>query len=411
MKYLLSIVIPTRNRQKYALQSVKQIYNVTDDTVQLVVQDNSDDDSLFGMLEKENFSDRVKYTFISERIPGVDNYAGGIAQSDGEYVCCIGDDDGVLRGITEVTKWAKENGVAAIKPGVQASYFWPGTMPSFPEGCLNLSYTDASHFYANPQEELIPFMESACLDLPSAVLVKAYHGIVRKDLFERIYETTGRYCGGLSPDIYLSVSLSLGVESLLCVNFPLTIFGACKQSTTGDSVNKVNVSKLELAPHFIGQPYTWSEKVPHYYCGSNIWADSAMHALDDMGAEDVKKHFSVIKLTCECLLNHPAYKKEIMENLYRNGYSKQDLRKELLRVYPSFAKNQIKNYVREIKPIAKLYRAIRDKRQHQVDQRVFVMAGITDIIAAEEIVTATVQPVIEQFLKDKEHLISLQQEK
>ena len=125
MQYLLSIVIPTRNRQKYALQSVQQIYDVTDDAVQIVVQDNSDDNSLSAMLEKQAFGPRVKYTYIATRIPGVDNYAGGIAQSDGEYICCIGDDDGVLRDITKVTAWAKANNVAAIKLGVQASYSGP----------------------------------------------------------------------------------------------------------------------------------------------------------------------------------------------------------------------------------------------------------------------------------------------
>ena len=398
MKYLLSVVIPTRNRQKYALQSVQQIYTVTDESVQLVVQDNSDDDSLAALLEKENFSDRVKYTFIPTRIPGVDNYAGGIAASDGEYVCCIGDDDGVLRGITEVAQWAKENNIAAIKPGVQASYFWPGTMPSFPEGCLNLEYADHTYFWVNPQKELVSFLKTGCLDLPTALLVKAYHGLVRKDMFDKINEKTGRYCGGLSPDIYLSTSLSLDTDSLLCVNFPLTIFGACKQSTTGDSVNKVNVSKLELAPHFVGQPYTWSEKVPRYYCGSNIWADSAMHALDDMGAQEMKTNFSVEKLTCDCLLNHPAYKKEIMENFYRNGCRKQDLQKELRQAYPAFIKKRIKGIFREIKPIAKLYRAIRDKRQAQVDEKVFTKAGIVDIKTAEEIITGVVQLAITQFL-------------
>ena len=60
MQYLLSIVIPTRNRQKYALQSVQQIYDVTDDAVQIVVQDNSDDNSLSAMLEKQAFGPRVK---------------------------------------------------------------------------------------------------------------------------------------------------------------------------------------------------------------------------------------------------------------------------------------------------------------------------------------------------------------
>lgn len=398
MEYLLSVVIPSRNRQIYALQSVQQIYAVTDESVQIVVQDNSDDDSLAAMLEKENFGPRVKYTFIATRIPGVDNYAGGIAASDGEYVCCIGDDDGVLRGIVDVVKWAKENHIAAVKPGVQASYFWPGTMPSFPEGCLNLEYTDASYYYANPQQELERFLKSGALDFPNAKLVKAYHGIVRKDMFQKIYDKTGRYCGGLSPDIYLSTSLSLDTDSLLCLNFPLTIFGACKQSTTGDSVNKVNVSKLELAPHFVGQPYTWSEKVPEYYCGMNIWADSAMHALDDMGAEDMKKLFYVEKLTCMCLLNHRAYKKEIMENFRRNNCDKQLLRKEMRQTYPGFMKKKIKETFRNIKPVAKIYRAIRDKRQAQVNEKVFTTAGIADIKTAEEIITATLQPAIDKFL-------------
>ena len=163
-------------------------------------------------------------------------------------------------------------------------------------------------------------------------------------------------------------------------------------------INKVNVSKLELAPHFIGQPYTWSEKVPDYYCGMNIWADSAMHALDDMGAEDMKKLFYVEKLTCMCLLNHRAYKKEIMENFRRNNCDKQLLRKEIRKTFPGFAKKRIKTFFREIKLVAKIYRAIRDKRQAQVNEKVFTTAGIADIKTAEEIITATVQPAIDKFL-------------
>ena len=120
MKYLLSVVIPTRNRQKYAIDSILQIQRVTDERVQIVVQDNSDDSSLEDMILSKRVGDRVKYTYIKERISGVDNYAGGIAQSDGEYVCCIGDDDGVLRKIVDVVELAKRNNINAIKPGVQA---------------------------------------------------------------------------------------------------------------------------------------------------------------------------------------------------------------------------------------------------------------------------------------------------
>lgn len=46
MKYLLSIVIPTRNRKYYAINTIKQILNVTDENVQIIVSDNSDNGSL-----------------------------------------------------------------------------------------------------------------------------------------------------------------------------------------------------------------------------------------------------------------------------------------------------------------------------------------------------------------------------
>ncbi len=396
--YLLSIVIPTRNRQYYALQSVKQIYNVTDDRVQIVIRDNSDDDSLKAMLDNEHFNSRVKYDYIEKRIPGVDNYAGGIAASDGEYICCIGDDDGVLRCIVDLVEWAKKNQIPVIKPGVQASYIWPGTSTEFPTGCLTLQSCDSSSFTVNPQQELIGFLESGCLDLPNALLVKAYHGIVRKDMFDYIYNKTGRYCGGLSPDIYLSISLSLNISSLLCINMPMTIFGACRQSTTGDSINKTNVSKLEDAPHFIGQPYTWSDKVPRFYCGTNIWADSAMHALDEMGAEDYKKRYSIVKLTAECLLCYPEYKTEIMENFNRNNCDMDELKAELKRSRPAYTKRRIKDFLRRRKFIAALYRKLRDAKKSNTSGSVLMKQGIENIIQAEEIINELVQPELSAFL-------------
>lgn len=113
MKYLLSIVIPTRNRKYYAINTIKQILNVTDENVQIIVSDNSDNGSL-----KENIrlidSDRIKYEYIEKRIPGVDNYANGISMCDGEYICCIGDDDGILKEIQHVVQWASINDVKAI---------------------------------------------------------------------------------------------------------------------------------------------------------------------------------------------------------------------------------------------------------------------------------------------------------
>lgn len=397
VEYLLSIVVPTRNRQFYALKTVKQILNVTEYNVQIVISDNSENDSLNDMIKELN-SNRVKYEYISKRIPGVDNYANGISMSDGKYVCCIGDDDGVLRIINDVVLWASDNNVKAIKPGVQASYIWPNTVELYKTGCLSLDTVDASFKYVNPKKELIDFLKTGCIDFPGAMLVKAYHGIIRKDMFEEIYKRTGKYCGGLSPDIYLSVALSLVIEEVVCFNIPMTIFGACKKSTTGDSLNKVNYGKLEDAPHFVGQEYEWSKKVPHYYCGMNIWADSALHALSDMKENSLIDLFSVEHLTCFCLLNYKDYSKEIMENFTQNDGNKEILTALLNSERSSVSKGKIKAFIKQQKFVFGVYKKIRDYYYKVTKSKSFSQNGVGDICEAEKIVSQRMNETCEELI-------------
>lgn len=396
---LLSIVVPTRNRQFYAVQTIKQILKVTDKYVQIVVSDNSDDDRL-RMLIKNLDDQRVKYEYIAERIPGVDNYANGISMSDGEYVCCIGDDDGVLREIVDLAQWASENNVKAIKPGVQAAYIWPNTVELYKTGCLSLDKIDASYQIVNPKSELKEFLKTGCIDFPNAKLVKAYHGIVRRDMFEKIKRKTGRYCGGLSPDIYLSVSLSLLTDEVVCVNVPVTIFGACKQSTTGDSLNKTNVGRLEDAPHFVGQAYEWSNLVPRYYCGTNIWADSALHALSDMGSEWISL-FSVEHLTCACLLAYKEYTEEIMDNFTRNNGDEEKLASLMQTESASYSRRRLKNWIKQQKVLFDIYKKIRDLYFKISDSQSFSRNGVPDISEAESIVSKKIHAPFEQLLKEE----------
>lgn len=386
MKYLLSIVIPTRNRKYYAINTIKQILNVTDENVQIIVSDNSDNGSL-----KENIrlidSDRIKYEYIEKRIPGVDNYANGISMCDGEYICCIGDDDGILKEIQHVVQWASINDVKAIKPGVQASYIWPNTVELYKTGCLSLDRIDTSIKRVNPREELKKFLKTGCIDFPNAMLAKAYHGIIRRDLFEQIYQRTGKYCGGLSPDIYLSVALSSLIDEVVCLNIPVTIFGACKQSTTGDSLNKVNVGKLENAPHFVGQQYEWSKMVPRYYCGMNIWADSALHALSDMREYEMIKLFSIEHLTSFCLLNYKDYSKEIMENFYLNCGDERLLNELISKERVEFRKAKLKAFIRQQKIIFEVYKKIRDYYYKIRKSQTFSQNGVGNISEAEKIIS------------------------
>ncbi len=397
--YLLSIVVPTRNRQKFCLEAVKQILSVTDERVQIVVTDNSDENTLerqFNLL----CSSRIKYEFICTRIPGVDNYARGIELSEGEYVCCIGDDDGILRNIIPVVFWMKKNGIDAIKPGVQATYFWPNSAKEYDLGCVGLKKITDRAVVVNPQNELINFLEAGIIDFPNAKLVKAYHGIVKRGLFEIIKNRTGKYCGGLSPDIYLSAALSCVVNSLVCIDIPISIFGACRASTTADSINKINMGKLEDAPHFIGQAYEWSSLVPRYYCGSNIWADSALHALQDMGKGNLFNHFALDKFSGYSMVYYKSFKKEIMNNYLKNNGDIRKLKKEIRKNILPYYISIVKGVVRRQKVLINLLRKIRDKKQKTSGEENLLKTDIKNISVAESMISEIVMSHMNIVLKN-----------
>ena len=123
--YILSIIIPTRNRERYAFDCVMQILESTNSDVQVVIQDNSDTDSLYNKFIDSPFLSRIKYSYSNEVLSFVVNFSNAVSQADGEYVCMIGDDDGINPEIVKFVYWAKENDIEAITPEIRLNYVWP----------------------------------------------------------------------------------------------------------------------------------------------------------------------------------------------------------------------------------------------------------------------------------------------
>ncbi|WP_064093137.1 glycosyltransferase family A protein [Rossellomorea aquimaris] len=313
--FLLSVVIPTKNREKYASATVEQILNINDDRIQVVIQDNSEKRELSKLLIKHDNNKRLKYNYTEGTISFVDNFNLAVSQADGEYVCIIGDDDGILPQIIDVVLWAKKNNVDAIKPGLNAVYFWPNSEAlrgKKDDGYLSINQITTKAKICDPYYEVVKLLKQGGQDYLSLDMVKLYHGIVRRECLQQIRETTGKYFGGLSPDIYISVALSLTVNKLVEIDFPLTISGICNKSGSSDSATGRHTGKLEDAPHFRGhKEYNWSELVPKFYSVDTIWADSALAAIKDLNKLDLIKNFNFEFLTINCLLKYPQFKDTI----------------------------------------------------------------------------------------------------
>lgn len=328
--FLISIIIPTKNRQEFATQTVRQILLSPEMDVQVVIQDNSDDNRLLKMLEEYNNDGRLKYNYSPNVLSFVDNFSYAVENSDGEYICIIGDDDGINYEIFEMVRWAKANNIDAIKPATNNVYIWPNTGISNINSRLDSGYLMINKITANisidhPKNELKKLLHNGCQKYLTLNLVKLYHGIVKKSKIKEVKDITGHYFGGLSPDIYSAISLSIVTSKILCIDYPLTISGVCKKSGSADSVTGKHTGNYEDAPHLVGhENYDWSNEVPKFYSVETIWADSSLAAIKDMNQSYLLDHFKEESLVAYCVTKYSKYS-ALIKRHYFDRMNKQNV--------------------------------------------------------------------------------------
>lgn len=318
---LLSILLATKNRQKYCLSAVESILEINDSRIEVVVQDNSDDDSLRTMLAKFNHDKRLVYNYESSVLSFVDNFSLAIEYATGKYVCAIGDDDGINPEIISATQWASDNGYDALVGNVEANYRWAGTgapdtfFTKMTDSTLTITHFTGRAKVVNVTDSLLSLMKNGATNYLDFHLPKLYHGVVNKVLFEKIKVQTGSYLKGLSPDIYAAIALACNINKLLVLDYPLTIPGVCSVSgSIQEGQKKSNSKRLEDAPHFRGKKnYCWNKNVPRIYCVQTIWADSAFAALEEFDRQDIMAKFDKYMLYANILYADSSLKPLLLE--------------------------------------------------------------------------------------------------
>lgn len=372
-KFLLSIIIPTKNRQEFAIKAVEQILQINDGRIQIVIQDNSDNEILYDMVSDLNDDIHIKYNHTKGIISFVDNFSLSVSLADGEYVCIIGDDDGVLPQILDVTKWASANNIDAIKPEQNAVYFWPNSNAvgnnKEDNGNLYIHKITGESRMCDPYKEVIKLLNRGGQKYLSLDMVKLYHGIVKKECLDNIKTKTGSYFGGLTPDIYISVALSLTVEKVVKLDYPLTISGICNNSGSADSATGKHTGKLEDAPHFRGhEEYEWSSYVPSFYSVETIWADSALAAIKALNKTALYDEFNVAALSAYCLKKYPDFNEIIVGHLKGVTVNKKNYRL----IFPNYLRYPVMDFVKRV------IRRIKRKKSDSVH-----LTKVENIIMAE----------------------------
>lgn len=335
-RIILSILIPTKNREKYAINVIHQILNINSNKFQLVIQDNSNSNDIEYNIKEFQDDKRLSYYHENRLLSFVDNFNLGINRCKGEYIIIIGDDDGINPNIISIAEWASENKIDAITPSLPIIYFWPHSKINRVSinGTLQINKFTCNIKSVNPKLELIKFLQNGCLNYLEYNLAKLYHGIIRKSVLDKIKDKTGRYVGGLTPDIYLSVATSLLIDKVIIIDYPLTISGICGESGSSDSATGKHTGKLSDAPHFKGhEKYEWSNNIPPFYSVETIWADSALAAINDLKKTIFLKYFRMEFLSIYCMLKYPQFKKLIINHLKMNQKKSKNKIKFIFRLF------------------------------------------------------------------------------
>lgn len=320
--YILSIVIPTKNRQKYCLAAINQIISLNIKNVEICIQDNSDTDLLRNDISTLACDDIV-YNYHHGILSFVDNFSEAVSLAHGEYMCMIGDDDGILPSIIEVVEHMKKNEIDSVIPSLGAVYFWPSENPivkNGEKGVLTLSLNKAESRYTDSKRALISLLKGAVQNYTSLDIPRLYHGIVKRSCLENIKKQCGTYFDGLTPDMYMAVALCFVCKRSLRISYPVTISGICPTSGSSDSASGRHTGELKEAPHFRGHLcYHWEDIIPAFYSVDTIWAETLMKSLKKFGKEDMKYRFNLPLFEVLCLKKYPQFKKLILEHAKNNN--------------------------------------------------------------------------------------------
>lgn len=279
---ILSIVVPTHERAKYAIPTIRCLLEAMPDDVEVVVPDTSKADLITPALQHEPGWARVRLVRPERPLSVVDNFNEGLRHASGRYLLFIGDDDFVNPSLLEVLRQADREQVDAITFSTPALYFWPDFLhkrrDDFYAASLQVHGFSGAITSVDPMEAL----RSAAEDLGGGVgqMPRAYAGVVSRRVVDRAIEKYGPLFGGVSPDIYSAALISTEATHCIRVDYPLVVPGSSLDSTSGLSARGHHVGELRSNAHISAfKDLVWNPLVPEFYSVPTVWGYTLIEAL------------------------------------------------------------------------------------------------------------------------------------
>lgn len=313
MSYLLSVVIPTKNRYDYLIECIQSLLKFDVQKVEIVISDNSDDNQPFlDVFEKTiNECPNLKYYYTKEKLSQTGNSNVAFEHATGKYCCYIGDDDSLALAALDYVEYIDKKGIEAAVCDV-ATYHWPDVVF---EGKAKPYFS----YRKNPLDikELIP------LDVVNEVLscgiqdikflARVYHGIISFGILNRVKDLTGSYFPGPSPDMANAMACTLMLSKYVYINQPLVISGYSYKSAGGMGLRGAHSGKLSQAKQLSSDvEEKWTVGIPKLWLGYTMWLESGLKALEALNEKKLSGKANFFAMYAKTWLKYPQYRKDVL---------------------------------------------------------------------------------------------------
>lgn len=317
-KPILSVVIPTKNRPGTLLVVVDQLLAWPDLALELVVEDNSDEQSLCApILARHAHDPRLRWHWDGSVRSAIENCDAAVSRASGAVVCFIGDDDAVTRHAVIAAQWMVENDVEAMI-FASSAYIWPDVQNAVRvnddySGRLAPLKASGSLRKIDVSAELFAVAQAGALTM--ARLPRLYHGLVRRDVLARMYAKLGTHFPGPVPDMSNAVGMAAFSSRVWYADMPLVLSGQSAGSMGGRNARRDHQGSIRAESSLPANTLeNWDRRIPQYWSGPTIWSQAALQAAQRVGLNDFLARFAFARVYAACLsYNRKQFRKDVVD--------------------------------------------------------------------------------------------------
>ena len=333
---LLSLVIPTRERDETLRYALRTVIAQRYPDLEIIVSDNAGRGGTRRLVEDEAGGDlRVRYVNPQVRLGMSEHWEFALAQASGQYVTFMGDDDGMYPdSAARIAKQIIELNRPLLLSWPQSTYMWTNVPDIFFPGLLSLPLPrgEIRHVDASSMIPQAPYnlMRLLTREYPSIYNKAA----LSRDLIQRVKaDSGGTFFRSRIPDVYSGLVASLYVSQIPVMGAPMMINAQSARSNgvsftqpTGEGAEAEafrRESQIEIHPDAGGKMSGLLQI---------LWWETALQAQDAVGH---KRHLnmpdprSVLRsafFSAQSIRDDATYEREmaILHNISRIHYCEAD---------------------------------------------------------------------------------------